>query len=128
MLPRYHPENLSGGDVSKHEERLARTESIFRDVNERVAETAERFDVEEPEFFCECSDKDCVERVPATLDEYEETRSDGTQFLVLPGHEDPRIESVVEEHGNRFAIVKKMTPTVARIARRLDPRAEPATP
>jgi hypothetical protein len=114
--------------LSKQEERLARTEALFRDVNERIAETAERFDAEETEFFCECSDTDCMERVPATLDEYEETRSDGTQFLLRPGHEDPRIECVVEERGARLAIVKKFNATVARIARQFDPRAEPASP
>ena len=35
--------------------RHATTESIFRNVNERIAESAQRFDADEAEFVCECS-------------------------------------------------------------------------
>ena len=51
------------------EERLARTEALFRDVNERIAESAEGFDADHADFVCECGEQDCTERVPATLDD-----------------------------------------------------------
>jgi hypothetical protein len=107
------------------EARIARTESLFRDVNERIAESAKRFDSEEATFVCECADQQCAERVDATLDEYERTRADGTQFLLRPGHEDTRVERVVERIGTRLAIVRKLG-VVGTAVRRLDPRAEPA--
>jgi hypothetical protein len=108
----------------EREVRIARTEALFRDVNERIAESAQRFDSEEAEFVCECADPECTERVHATLDEYEQVRTDGTQFLLVPGHEDTQIERVVERPRRRFAVVKKFNAIVARTVRRLDPRAE----
>jgi hypothetical protein len=65
--------------VNDQQERMARTESLFRDVNERIAESAERFEAPSTEFVCECSDQNCTERVEATLDEYEHVRADATR-------------------------------------------------
>jgi hypothetical protein len=41
------------------EERIAKTEALFRNVNERIAEASERFDngeADEGAFLCECAD------------------------------------------------------------------------
>jgi hypothetical protein len=48
-------------------EKIARIESLFREVNERIAESAERFDADETKFVCECADPTCTNRVDATL-------------------------------------------------------------
>jgi hypothetical protein len=111
--------------VNATEERIARTESLFRDVNERIAESAHRFDSESASFVCECSDQACTERVDASLDEYERVRSDGTHFLLRPGHEDTRVERVVEHRGSRMTIVEKVHAAIAETVRRLNPRVEP---
>ena len=102
--------------------RMARTESAFREVNEAIAETAARFDAEEADFICECADPQCADRINADLEEYEEVRADGTQFLLAPGHHEPEVERVIE-HSGEFDIVKKIAPAMARIVRRLNPRA-----
>jgi hypothetical protein len=111
--------------MNETEKRIARTEALFRDVNEHIAESANRFDTDEATFICECADQQCAERVDATLEEYERARSDATHFLLRPGHEDTRVERVVEQAGGRLAIVKKVNAAVAGMVRRLDPRAEP---
>jgi hypothetical protein len=105
--------------------RRATTESLFRDVNERIAESAQRFDAETTEFVCECADAECAERLETTLDEYERIRADGATFLLAPGHEDEDIERVVAHRG-RFEIVEKLQSTVRATVRRLNPRATPA--
>jgi hypothetical protein len=110
--------------MSEREVRIAHVEALFRDVNERIAETAARFNSAETEFVCECSDPECTERVHATLDEYEEVRAEATHFLLVPGHENPEVERVVERPRRRLAIVEKFNATVARTVRRLNPRAE----
>jgi len=102
----------------------AQTEALFRDVNERIAESAERFGSESAEFVCECADPNCTHRVETTLDQYEEVRSDATHFLIVPGHEDTSIERVVEERPRR-AIVEKFETVVAATVRKLNPRANP---
>jgi hypothetical protein len=105
-------------------ERVAKTEALFRGVNERIAETAQRFETEHAEFVCECAEATCADRVEASLDEYEEVRTDGAQFLVTPGHEDERFERVLDDRKG-FRIVEKLH-AVGRLARRLDPRAQTA--
>ena len=103
-------------------ERIARTEALFREVNERIAESAERLDADDAEFVCECADAGCTTRVEATLDEYQQVREDGTTFLLVPGHEDARVEAVVEREDGH-AVVRKTHPQVAPVVRALNPRA-----
>jgi hypothetical protein len=111
--------------MAEHEVRIAHTEALFRDVNERIAESADRFNARDAEFVCECADPECAERVPATLDQYEDVRADGTHFLLTPGHELPEVERVVERPHRRSVVVEKFNSIVARTVRRLDPRADP---
>ena len=103
-------------------EKIARTESLFREVNERIAESAERFGAEETSFVCECSDPGCTHRVEATLAEYEVVRDHGATFLLVPGHEDERVEGVVELE-NEHAVVEKQREDVREIVLDLDPRS-----
>jgi hypothetical protein len=103
----------------------ARTEALFRDVNERIAESAQRFDADSTQFVCECSSANCAHRLEATLDEYEAVREDGAKFMLAPGHHHDDIERVVEDRG-RFHIVEKVQRTVRQTVLRLNPRAEPA--
>jgi hypothetical protein len=108
--------------MEEPEVRVARTESLFRDVNERIAESAQRFDSDDAAFVCECGDPECTERVEAPLGDYEEVRSDGTQFLLAPGHEDERVERVLRTR-RRYNVVRKVNRVVAAHVRKLDPRA-----
>ena len=108
-------------------ERRATTEALFRDVNERIAESTERFEGNRTEFVCECSDAACTHRVPVSLSEYEEVRDEPTTFLVLPGHEQDDIERVVSDRG-RFRIVEKVQAAMRRTVVRLDPRRRPPRP
>ncbi len=102
-------------------ERIARTESLFREVNERIAESAERFEADEAEFVCECDDPTCTTRVPHSLAAYEEVRADGTTFLLRPGHDNETVEHVVEE-GEHHIVVEKTDPVVAPLVAKLNPR------
>jgi hypothetical protein len=107
------------------DERIAKTESLFRDVNERIAEASERFDSDDAEFMCECGDADCAERLDVRLDEYEQVRDDATTFVLNPDHVKPDIETIVRK-GDGYAVVRKIDSGMAKIVRQLDPRAEPA--
>jgi hypothetical protein len=117
---------LEGRRAVNEHERRATTEALFRDVNERIAESAERFDATATDFVCECSDPNCTHRVPASLSEYEKVREDPATFLLVPGHEHKDIERVVSDRG-RFRIVEKVQSVVRRTVIRLDRRNRPAT-
>jgi hypothetical protein len=111
--------------MGKTETRIAKTEALFREVNERVAERAAEFDADDAEFVCECGDPACTHRIPASLDEYEQVRAEGDLFLVAEGHEEaPDVERVVAREG-RFNVVRKVR-ELGALVRRLNPRAEPA--
>ena len=99
----------------------ARTEAIFREVNEAIAKTAESFAAEEADFVCECADPDCAHRVRTSLEEYERVRADGTHFLLVPGHEEPSVERVIA-HAPGYWIVEKFSEVLSRNVRRLNPR------
>jgi hypothetical protein len=105
--------------------RIARTEALFRNVNERIAESAERFGSDEAEFVCECHDQACVDRVEVPLADYEAVRENAARFILLPGHENERVERIVEQRA-RYRIVEKVNRTIAAMVRRLNPRTEPA--
>ena len=105
--------------------RIATTEAIFRNVNERIAESAERFDSDTAEFVCECDDRACTERVEAPLAEYERVRAEPTRFLLAPGHDNGAIERVIQRRA-KYWVVEKVEKTVASTVRRLNPRTETA--
>jgi hypothetical protein len=105
--------------------RGARTQSLFRDVNERVRAINQAFSPVVPlgDWICECSNQACSERIGLTLEEYEAIRSDPTRFAVAPdgSHVDLAIEDVVVENG-RFRVVEKKG-LAADLATSVDPRA-----
>jgi queuine/archaeosine tRNA-ribosyltransferase len=101
--------------------RIARTEALFRGVNERIAVSAERFGSDDASFVCECDDPACTHRIRVTLEEYDEVRSDGAQFLVDEEHVNHQVERIVERR-RCYALVEKVKPLVRRTVLRLDPR------
>jgi hypothetical protein len=104
------------------QERLARNESFFRQVNERINEVTEGFQGDQAyEFFCECADPECTDRITLTSEDYEWVRSNPTRFVLARGHIAPEIEHVVERDGDHV-VVEKLG-LAARIAARLNPRA-----
>jgi hypothetical protein len=107
------------------EERVARNETLFREVNERIKQVNEGLAEPggEADFLCECGDPGCTAPVSLTLAEYEEVRGKPTLFAIVPGHSDADVEIVVAVN-ERFAVVEKVDPEAARIAVREDPRSD----
>ena len=103
--------------------RKAENESLFRNVNERIEDTAVRWGTadETIAFVCECSNIDCTVRVELRIPEYEQLRGDPAQFVVAPGHADLAIEEVVQTF-RHFEVVRKLGAAAAQ-AEADDPRA-----
>jgi hypothetical protein len=85
------------GPISGRDRRLAENETLFRSVNERrfQAETADSVP-EWLEIVCECADRGCRRALTLATAEYEWLRQNPSRFAVLPGHERPAVENVVE--------------------------------
>ena len=100
---------------------VGRHQALFREVNERIEALAEDLDLmDEMEIICECAHHGCDERIALTSDSYESLRRVPTHFAVVPGHEIPAVERVVERHEG-FIVVEKLGES-AIAAVRLDPR------
>ena len=83
---------------SESQERLARNEAFFRQVNERINDVADGFQGEDGyDFFCECADPQCTARITLTAADYEWVRAKPTRFVLARGHTAPEIEQVVEQ-------------------------------
>ena len=111
--------------MGEREDRVARNEALFRDLNERMKEITESLTPGEPtralEIFCECGSAECIEKIVVPTPEYEATRAYPERFLVARGHEIPDVERVVEEHTD-YSVVEKHEEEAA-IARETDPRS-----
>jgi hypothetical protein len=106
--------------VRSEELRIAKIESRFRDVNERIAESADEVGLPQADLVCECADPECGHPIAASLDDYERVRSDGALFVIAPEHDVPEHEEVVESRPG-YRVVEKLR-GVGDVARRLSPR------
>ena len=102
----------------------ARTQSLFRDVNERVREINTAFKEQVPlgDWVCECAETACTKRIGLTTPEYEAIRAHPRRFAVAASdyHVVDEIEDVVERQ-DRFWVVEKHGPA-GELAEKVDPR------
>ena len=101
------------------EERAARNEALFREVNERVASLAADSGIDSG-FVCECSDAACIERLRLSGEAYHAVRQNPRAFVIVPGHEG-EFERVVERH-ETYLVVEKHG-DAGRVAEQHDPRS-----
>jgi hypothetical protein len=111
--------------MNTKKERVAKTEALFRNVNEGIAQASGQLDAEDGHFICECGDPSCTHRLEMPIAEYERVRQDPTQFVVEPGHVRNDGEQVVR-HRRRYAVIRKVDRVMAAIVRRLNPRPKTA--
>lgn len=86
--------------------RVAVNESLARQINETVVAMG-RGQSDEFVITCECGDAGCSERIPVTQELYERAREEPVLFLLRPGHEQPDVETVVDQ-GAEWEIVRKI--------------------
>ena len=69
--------------------RQAANENLFREGGA---------DVDKLDLRCECGGNACAERLTVSIPDYLRVRKWDGRFLLVPGHEDPELENVVERH------------------------------
>jgi hypothetical protein len=88
-------------------QRAARNEEVFRDVNEQIEQGGELHGVASPmRFHCECDRETCFEQVELRPDEYRQVVERRYCFVIIPGHDDPRVERLVEEYETHCVVEK----------------------
>ena len=104
-------------DVSPSQRRLVENEQIMESLNRRLEERVDEIrdetgvpDSEPVRFFCECSDLECRGRIALTPERFERIHRDPALFVLLPGHEEASIETVVDTWGDHVVVRKTVTP------------------
>jgi hypothetical protein len=91
---------------SKQQER--RKQILFREVNERVREVAAPLlgARKEGEFLRECGHEACLETIRLDAEEYEAVRASPHRFVMVPGHQDGKVEATPVQGNGRFVVVE----------------------
>jgi len=110
--------------MEERERKIGENEILYRAVNEKIEGLNTVFGAitDVMTVVCECGDGTCAEQVEIDVSTYERVRREPTLFIVLPGHEIPTVEDIVEHHEG-FDIVEKAAGAPAQLAREHDPRA-----
>lgn len=109
-LPAYQAPDT--GPVTANELRLARAEQnelAIQAYNQRRIRIEEEGGAAEDEpipFACECDDAVCGRAVEMRIAEYRRATGPPDRFVVVPGHEDPGVEVLVETHDD-YVVVSK---------------------
>jgi anti-sigma B factor antagonist len=115
---------LNGGAASGWRDKEARSQALFREVNERIEQIAANFGATgQNQLICECGNPECTQQIELTAAEYERVRAHASRFMVALNHENPETESIVEQN-ERFAVVETFAGASARIALETDPRSQ----
>lgn len=94
--------------MTEAERQLSANEAVFRDVNEAIERGHWPGDEDsESAFCCECARHKCAKLVPMTPREYEHIRGNPRRFVLVPGHEDTSIETVVERTADYVVVEKR---------------------
>lgn len=94
--------------------RALENEQFLGEINERLKRTLRevREDTDEDpdayfRFFCECCDMACRDRLDVRPSRLTAVHTVPGQFLVIPGHEVPAVERVVDQEDG-YLIVRKL--------------------
>lgn len=100
---------------------MAENESVFRQYNERIQKGFDELaalaqeegrndlvfsDDSELQFYCECSDENCKQRIPLRPSEYAQIHEHRKRFVLIKGHETNEIERVIGQTSG-YAVVEK---------------------
>ena len=103
------------------ERRLAENEVLFRQNNIQVQKSLEKLrktakaegresllpETDMPlQFYCECSDENCKQRIILNPTEYSDLHQNSSQFILIPGHNVPRVERTVKIT-DKYIVVEK---------------------
>src|SRR4051794_35996897 len=89
------------------EQVVAGNETMYRRVNEAIERGRWPGEARPSSFRCECARTGCSELVELTHDQYEHVRSNPRLFIVVPGHEEPAFEDVVETYEDYLVVEKR---------------------
>jgi hypothetical protein len=107
---------MSSGDIdptSPRARRLRANEELMEELNRRIERMLGDIREEDDEerdapiaFLCECSNLDCRERINLEPSRFDRIHQDPEQFILVPGHEMPEVERIVDQFGDHLVVRK----------------------
>ena len=89
------------------QQRLGTNEAVFREINDGIERGQWPGEEDKPvSFRCECARLGCNQLIELTVREYERVRANSRWFIVVPGHEHPELEVVVETQPGYLVVEK----------------------
>lgn len=83
--------------MSGLQEEIGEAQVAFRNANETIQASADSFAIYgNIPFVCECANRDCMEIVPLSFDQYDAIRQHPTRFFNITGHERTSVEEGAE--------------------------------
>ena len=95
---------------SERANRIAANEASFREINATLHDGLSKAELEQDEpvaFVCECGMASCHALVRIPLERYKAARAHNARFVIVPGHEVPDVERVVDRNES-WAVVEKL--------------------
>jgi hypothetical protein len=107
------------------ERKMAENEVFFRNHNENLHKAIDEVNkmAEEEnaapleldgdtllDFYCECSNETCTERVRLSLNDYKRYHKRRDAFSIRPGHEVDNIETVSVKKPDFLIVIKRLSP------------------
>jgi hypothetical protein len=88
--------------------RIAENEALARYANETIEEAHAPGEKRSPgAFLCECSEPQCDGVIEITPRDYERVRAHPRRFIVHPGHEEPKVETIVDTQDGYLVVEKE---------------------
>jgi hypothetical protein len=104
--------------TASREERVARNEKLFQEVNRQIEKLEETLGRPKTlAMLCECAQKHCLDGFEVEPAVYQRVRSNPVLFFLVPGHQDPELERVVERTPE-FLVVEKVGRTAEAVRER----------
>jgi hypothetical protein len=103
---------------------MVENEIVFRQINEAVQqgfdevkriarEDGQHHNLDESDiplqFYCECSDENCRQRISVRPSRYNAIHANRAKFVILPHHQADTIEHVIDREDG-YWVVEKMSP------------------
>ncbi len=86
---------------------MAQNEALARRMNDTIEYQSPRSGESVDTFICECVRVDCGGVLDLSIGEYVRVRFHPRRFVVLPGHEEPAVESTVEVYPGHVVVEKR---------------------
>jgi hypothetical protein len=111
-----------GGVEEELQQRIARNESIFRDVNEAIEKGHWPGEEAVPMAFrCECGRLGCSRLIEMRGEDYERVRAHPRRFFVASDHDISAVETIVETNDSYVVVEKRGE--AGRLAAAANPRS-----